>query len=264
MRRAMRSTMESVSNGVRLVGPWVVRDVRARYRQTRIRTVWIVAAPAGTAVAYGFAFSQLFEVSTGSMPYVSFVWCGVALWTFFAAAVLGGAWSLVESADLVRRLPFAHAIAPASSVVTCALDLFVSLIVLAVIMTVQGVGTTVVALYGLASLTILLAWTLALAVSLAFAAAWSRDAVHACSLALRIGIFATPVLYPVEQIPEGYQWIVSVNPVAVSIDSFRAAVLGGVRPDVRLLGLHLALGFVAIGAALALAGRLRGRIADVI
>ena len=58
-----------------------------------------------------------------------------------------------------------------------------------------------------------------------------RDFIHAVHLGLRVGFFATPVMYDGSFLPDSLAWTRKVNPVAVAIEQTRAALLCGTWPD---------------------------------
>jgi lipopolysaccharide transport system permease protein len=62
--------------------------------------------------------------------------------------------------------------------------------------------------------------------------------------ALSLGMYATPVVYPISEIPERFRWISYVNPISAPIELFRKWLFGVSSVDTKMiLG---SLGFTAI------------------
>lgn len=249
---------------LRLLPLWTRREVRAQYRQSALDVGWALLTPVVTVVGFGFVLTQAFGVTGDGVPYVSFAWAGVTLWTFVANGLTRGAYSLVWAADLVRKAAFPKEVVPLAMVLASGLDALVGLAVLLVLMAVQGIPIGITAVAAVPVILAALVWTSAVAIILATLTAFVRDVAHGLGVVLRIGIFVTPVMYPASQLPNRLGWLVTTNPVAVFIESLRASLLYGRWPDWTLLGVHGALGVVLLVAGFVYIGRVEGRIADVI
>jgi lipopolysaccharide transport system permease protein len=53
-----------------------------------------------------------------------------------------------------------------------------------------------------------------------------RDLALTVGFGLQLWMYATPIVYPLSQIPTKYQWFYFLNPVTMIIEIFRHAVLG--------------------------------------
>jgi lipopolysaccharide transport system permease protein len=248
----------------RLLKPWISREVRALYRQSALDIGWSILSPVLTVIGFGFVLTQAFGVDGDGVPYLVFAWTGVVLWTFVAGGLVSAANSLVAASELVRKVYFPREVVPISAVAVVGLDLVAGVAALLVLMVVQGVGFSITAVAAVPILGITILWTVAAGVLLATVTAFVRDLAHGVPIVLRIGIIVTPVMYPASLIPEGYRWIVAVNPVAVFIEGLRDALLRHVWPDWWLLAAH---GVAAVGLlvlSLWYVQRVEGRMADVI
>jgi ABC-type polysaccharide/polyol phosphate export permease len=95
-------------------------------------------------------------------------------------------------------------------------------------------------------------------------AAFARDVVHAVALILRVGFFATPVMYDAALLPDAFAWSSSVNPVGVAITAIRDIIFCRTMPDLPLLGIQLVAGVAAVGLAMMYVQRVERRVPDVI
>jgi ABC-type polysaccharide/polyol phosphate export permease len=91
-----------------------------------------------------------------------------------------------------------------------------------------------------------------------------RDVPHLVALLLRVGFFATPVMYDESTVPEAWRWSVHVSPIAVAITGFRDAVLRGEVPGLRLLGVHLVVGTIVLVLVLRYTRAVELRVTDVL
>lgn len=247
-----------------LLRPWVAREVRALYRQSALDIGWSLLAPVLTVIGFGFVLTRAFGVDGDGVPYLVFAWTGIVVWTFAASGLMSGTYSLVASADLVRKVYFPREIVPIAAVSVVGLDLVVGLVAMIGLMIVQGVGFSVTAIGAIPVLAVLVVWTLAGGILLGTVTAFVRDLAHGVPILLRIGIIVTPVMYPASLLPDGYQWVVSLNPIAVMIEGLRDSMLRHVWPDWPLLAAHAVTATCLLFASLWYIRRVEGRMADVI
>ena len=246
---------------VRMLAP---REVRVRYRQSLLDVSWALISPVVIASVYGYILTRSFSVNGGCAPYVSSAWTGLVLWTFFATSLGSGVSSLVSSSDLISKVYFPREAIPLSMAGASLVDLGVGGVTVFAVLLIQGVPLRPTMVWALLPVLILIIWTSAICVLTAVWAAFARDFIHAVHLALRVGFFATPVMYDGSFLPPAFAWTARVNPVAVAIDQTRASLLCGARPSLRLLAIHGVIATTALVGAVVYTRSVESRIADVI
>jgi len=258
------SIIQRLLGSRRLLRAFVVRRFRTRYRQSMLDIAWSLLTPIVVMAIYGLILSSAFDVTGDGVPYITFAWTGVVIWTFFASSLGEGVASIVGSSDLISKIYFPRESLPLAAVGASCIDLAIGMVIAVVLAVVQGVRfhPTIVAV--VVPLGLLVLWTAVLAVFSAVINVFVRDASHALSLILRVGFFASPVMYPVSKLPHQLRWTATVSPVAVSIEAVRDALLRGRWPDWPVLAIH---GVVAGGlffAVIAYTRAIESRMVDVI
>lgn len=204
-----------------------LRDIKVRYKQTLMGVMWVLIQPLLTMIVFTLIFNRFVRLDSGPLPYPLFALSGLVLWLFFANAVVNSTNSLVSNANLITKVYFPRMFIPAASVAAGLVDLGVALLLLSILSVYYGFGLTWTILF--VPLFILLMTLLALAVGLLFSAMTVkyRDLRHALPFVIQIWMFASPVIYPTSIVPDGWRWLLLVNPVAGIIEGFRAALIGG-------------------------------------
>jgi lipopolysaccharide transport system permease protein len=77
----------------------------------------------------------------------------------------------------------------------------------------------------------LLLWLQGLAWFLAGVGTFLRDLDPMVSAACPLLLFLTPFFYPVAAVPDAYQWLVWMNPLAVVVETLRAGLAGTPLPS---------------------------------
>ncbi len=240
------------------------RDVKVRYKQTVLGVAWAVLQPVAATVVFAVFFGRLGGLSQHTeVAYSVFVYAGLLPWGFFAESVSQSSQSLIAGANLLTKVYFPRLIVPAACVAGLLVDLAISLVVMACLM----VAYRVVPGPGLLALPLLVMATVAAAMGvgtlLAALSVAYRDFRYVVPFLLQIWMFASPVAYPLHLIPERWQTLYALNPLAGIIDGFRWSLLGEPLHGV-CLGVSL-----AVTAALFLIGtayfrRFERRFADIV
>lgn len=246
---------------IRVLAP---RELRTRYRQSVLDISWALISPIAVLIVYGIVLTQSFNVTGGGVPYLSMAWSGLVLWTFFSMSLAGSVTSLISAQDLVTKVYFPKEALPLSMVGASLVDLAIGLVTVFILAPVQGVSLTVYAVTSVLPIAVLVVWAAALSVLVAVVAAFVRDVPHLVQLSIRVGFFATPVMYDAAQLPPALRWTATVSPVAVAIEGFRDAVLRGRLPDLTLLMLHLAIGAGLLVLSVFYTRAVESRVTDVV
>ena len=204
----------------------VWRDVKVRYKQTIFGVAWSVFQPLVTAIVFTLVFSYLVRIPTGETPYAIFSLTALVPWIYFARSLERVSNSVVDNAHLLRKVYFPRVAMPVSGVLSGLVDLGTSLVVLLGLMVVYRIAPT----FGLIALPIfiLLAMITALGAGLWAAAlnVYYRDIKYVIPFVVLIWMYATPVIYPIELIPERFRMLYGLNPMVAVVEGFRWALLG--------------------------------------
>ena len=240
------------------------RELRVRYRQSFLDVTWALISPIVILVVYGLVLTQSFGVEGTCGPYLSSAWVGLVLWTFFATALGTAVFSLIASSDMVTKVYFPREALPLSMVGSALADLGIGLITVVIVMVVQGVHVGWPIVSAVLPIAVVVVWTSAVSVIAGVLAAFVRDVIHVVQLALRVGFFATPVMYETNFLPQQLAWTATVNPLAVGITGLREAALCSTWPDFPLLLIHLVTGSLLLLAGIVYTWSVESRITDVV
>ncbi len=244
---------------------WVLtlRDVKVRYKQTVLGVAWAVIQPVMTMVVFTIFFGHLAQMPSDGFPYPVFVYAALLPWTFFANAVTNSGNSLLNSANLVSKVYFPRLVIPLASVGAGLIDFAVSAVILLLLMLVYGVGWSLNLLF--APLLVLAVIFTALGVGTLLSAliVAYRDFRYVIPFLVQLWLFATPVIYPVSLVPERWQWLLYLNPMAGLIEGFRSVFLGKAF-DVTALAISMAVAMVVFLAGVFYFEKVERRFADII
>jgi len=240
----------------------VLRDVKVRYKQTVLGAAWAGLQPLTSMVIFTVIFGRLAKLPSDGVPYALFAYAGLLPWTYFAAGVAQSSLSLVGNANLVTKVYVPRILLPLSAIVVPLVDLAVAFVLLGVLMAGYGVapGVELLAL----PLFLLFAIVTVAALGLAFSAmnVRYRDVPYALPFLIQILLYVSPVVYPVSFVPERWQWLYSLNPMAGVIDGFRWSLLGTAAPRVSTVGVSAVVAVCGAVASFVYFRRVERHFAD--
>lgn len=213
--------------GRELVGFFVLRDVKSRYRQTYLGPAWALLRPLMSIVVFSVIFGGLAHIKTDSnIPYALWVTPAVLAFGYVSAALTTTSTSLVTNSNLITKVYFPRLYVPLASTLTPVVDFLIGLVVLLALFLYYHRAPSwhivfLPAFLGLAALIVV-----GVGLWLSSFTARYRDAVFGVPYMVQIWQYATPVIYPVSFIPSRYHWLIDLNPFTAVVNGFRWSLLG--------------------------------------
>jgi lipopolysaccharide transport system permease protein len=211
------------------------RDIKIRYKQAALGVAWAILQPVITMIIFSVIFGRLAKLPSEGIPYPVFSFVALLPWQLFSGALSRIGNSLVSDKNLLTKIYFPRLTIPLSAVGAALFDFAISFVILIGMMVFYGIKPTWALLTF--PLFILLALVTAVAVGLWFAAVnvQYRDVQYALPFIIQAWMYASPVAYSTELIPQGiWRTLYGLNPMAGVIDGFRWALLGTQFPDLPL------------------------------
>jgi lipopolysaccharide transport system permease protein len=206
------------------------RDIRIRYRQSVLGGLWAILQPLIGMIVFTVLFHRLGAADSDGPPYPLFAYTGLTAWTFFANAVSSASMSLIGNQLLISKIYFPRMFLPLGAIGAFVVDLVISVAMVFVLMAYFGWPVT----SGIVSLPLFMAGTLVAAagagIVLAALNVSYRDVKYVAPFFLQMGLFATPIIYPLRWIPDRFHLVVALNPMVGMVEGFRHALLGSPLP----------------------------------
>ena len=217
----------------------IKRELASRYKGTFMGVFWLFVQPLFMVVVYSFVFSVIMKVRIPGMDnsYHFALYLMAAMMPFFAfqEAILAASNSLFVSSSLLHKstLPpvFIPLVPMLATIITEVISLFI--IVIAAYLLLGQIS------YYLLFLPILVFIRLCLSIAIGYLIAiisvFVQDLKQALGILLTMVMFLTPIVYPVEMIPNEFLAFNNLNPLYHLFDGYRAIILKGEMPNIELL-----------------------------
>ncbi|MHC4933771.1 MAG: ABC transporter permease [Planctomycetota bacterium] len=246
-----------------LLSVLTLRDIKVRYKQTVLGILWAAIQPVMTMVVFSIFFGRLANIPSDGLPYPIFVYTALLPWTFFANSVTTSGHSVVGSANLVSKVYFPRLVIPLASVGAGLIDFAISAVILLLMMLFYGVGWSVNLLAAPFLILVVVFTALGVGTLLSALTVAYRDFRYVMPFLVQLWLFATPVIYPASLVPEGWRWLLYLNPMAGVVHGFRSAFLD--RPfDPASLVISAAVAVLIFLAGALYFEKVERRFADII
>lgn len=224
------------------------KDFKVRYRNMSLGILWSLVNPLVMMAVLTYVFTAVWPNPRRNFPL--FVLIGILPYNFFSLAWATGTNSIVESAKLIKKVPFRRELLPVATVLANSLHYFIQLGLLLVAMgIVIGPRWSWLWLPALVALQLIFVAGLTLATSALDV--YVRDMRYVVESTNLVMFWLVPIFYGFDQVPARYSWIYELNPVAAVILLLRSILLGGGEPNLPTL-----LKFAAVSIGTLVAGGL--------
>ncbi len=223
---------------------WVLtrRELAARHTGTAAGVLWPYLQPLLTVAAYYLVFDIVFAMRLGegapARAVGTFLVVGALPWMAFCDAVARGMNSLIEAGGLLQKNPLPPVLFTARAVLASALIYGPLLLLVALVYAPLHSFNT--ALLGLGALLLLqLLLCLLLGYLLAVLAAALRDTVQLVNFLMSVGIYLSPILFPLSLFPENWRWVLWLNPMTALVVGYQQILLQGAWPPASVWGVTI-------------------------
>ncbi len=243
---------------------FVLRSLRGRYRPTMLGYGWIAMRPLLICSAYILVFSLMLKVTTDPIPYPLFALLGIIVFLCIATGITATSASLISNAGLMKKIYYPRLIAPLTSTMVSFLDFLAAMPLVIVLMVFYGITPGWQAILTPFFLLGIVLTTFTLGIILAARAVTVRDVMLVLPVARRVLIYTMPCVYPVTLIPEKYQAIYFLNPLAVYLQGFRWSLWNEIPPPLWSIALATTVVLLALVWGLRSFNRVERTMADVL
>jgi lipopolysaccharide transport system permease protein len=217
--RTRSDRRDSLMAYLELLGNFVARDLKTKYRGSVLGIFWSLLNPLLLMLIYTVVFSVIVRVNI--KPYPIFLLAGLVPWNAFAQTLTSATTSVSQSANIVRKVHFPLEILPLSAVATASVQLLISLALLACLALVFGVGIGLSIVFLPVLVLLQLVFSLGLGSLLAAVQVYFRDVEYFLTVLLTVWFFGTPIVYSLDLVPARYRTIFEANPMAWLISSYQ-------------------------------------------
>lgn len=214
-----------------LIKQLVSRDFKTKYKRSVLGYLWSFLNPLLSMMVQYIVFSTLFKSDIENFPV--YLLTGIVLFNFFSDAVGQGLGAIVQNSALITKVYVPKYIYPVTKVVSCSINLLISIIPLFIVMLITGQPFRISLLLLPFPLMCLLTFSIGMSMLLSSSMVFFRDTQYLWGILSLAWTYATPIFYPADIIPERFVLIQKLNPMYHYIRFTRELLIAGVSPTIQ-------------------------------
>ena len=225
----------------------VKKDLRTRYKGSVLGFFWTFLNPLLQLIVYTFVFSVVMRA--GIEKYYIYLFVALVPWIFFSTSLTSSSASIIGNKDLIKKIYFPRIIIPMAVVNGAFMNMLFTMIVVFVALIFSGIGIS----WYIILLPIIMVLEYLLVLGLAFVISalnvYFRDLEHILGILTMAWMYATPILYDIDMVPQNLQPLFKLNPMTPIVLAFRNILYYKTMPDLSHMGLILiwSIGFIVLG-----------------
>ncbi|MCM1090786.1 MAG: ABC transporter permease [Butyrivibrio sp.] len=204
-------------------------DFKKRYAGSYLGAFWAMAQPVVTVGMYYVVFDIIMggnaSRTSADVPFVLFLTAGLVPWFYFNEALNNGTNALREYDYLVKKVVFKISILPIIKIIAATFIHAFFVLVLLVVAAIYGYYPSVYTIQLLYYSACLFIFVLALCYTTCAVVVFFRDLSQIISIALQIGMWATPILWDIDTLTNS-KWVsvLKLNPLVYIVNGYRSAI----------------------------------------
>lgn len=244
MLRDARDEIRAVIRYRNLLRYLTTSALRTENANTVLGFVWWVLDPLLLAAVYVLLVGVILQRPEPDFPI--FVLAGIIAWELFAKGARNMVNGTVRKERSMRQIPFPKAVLPLSAIGAASVHFAFAFCVLLVIAIPFGIYPSAYALLALPIALVQLCLTVGVGFFLAAVNIFFRDTTKLMRYGFRVGLYLSPILYPVSIVPERFRDLYELNPFATLIPAYRDVVMAHTLPDFGALAVVAAASLIVL------------------
>jgi ABC-2 type transport system permease protein len=207
----------------------VLRDLRGRYKRSVLGIVWSLINPLASLLVYATVFRYLLKAQPAPGDpselnnFALWLMCGLLPWAFFSTATSTALRSVADNAGLVRKVYFPREVLVIGTIGALGVTFGIEMLLLIIALLIGGNMVLPWIPMLLVLMVLLFAFSVGVSLVLAASYVYFRDLSHLWTVAMQVGFYAVPVIYPITLLQDyavPYN-VVRYNPLSVFVSSIR-------------------------------------------
>lgn len=209
----------------------ISKDFKLKYRRSILGVLWSILNPLLMMIVLTAVFSYMFRFDIENYPL--YLILGQTVFSLMTDSTSSALRSIIDSAQLIKKIRIEKMIFPIEKVLFSLINFGLSLVAVCGVMIFFQVSPT----WNLVFLPLLIIYLSVFCIGwgllLSALAVFFRDIVHLWSVITTAWMYATPLFYPLELLPEFLQRLMQFNPMYHFVTYFREIVLWGITPSLE-------------------------------
>ncbi|WP_353894457.1 ABC transporter permease [Proteinivorax hydrogeniformans] len=239
----MKKYIDSIIQRKDLLSYLIISGLKSKHRNTFLGYFWWLLDPLLSVFVYYFLV--VIVLGRGGPDYPAFLVIGLVVFRWLKSTVSGSAKSISSKSGIITQVYLPKAILPIGESITQLINFIFGLAVIAVFLLFYGIIPGVEVIWLPFIILVQLLFHMAISLFMGYVCVFIRDIENIITHLMRIMRYASPVIWEADMLPEGYEWIGTINPFSHLLNAYRNVLMYGELPNFTQL-IILGLGSMAV------------------
>lgn len=214
-----------------LIQLFVKRDVVVYYKQTILGPLWFILQPVISSIMYMLVFGTLAKIGTDGIPQILFYFSGTMLWNYFSETLIQASNVFINNKGMFGKIYFPRLVVPISTLFGQIIKFLIQFVLFAVLFIYFMFNQAALQInVRMLLLPVIIIWIGILATGsgliISSITTKYRDLALVLNYLVSLLMYASPVVYPLSEVPQSLQKMFMINPVSAPIELFRTCFFG--------------------------------------
>ena len=242
----------------------ILKDIKARYAQSVIGIGWAIIQPLFFMLVFTVIFGKLAKIDSEGVPYQIFSFTALVPWTFFSNAMSDSANSLSGNLSLITNIYIPRILIPLSATIGKFIDFIISFLILIVLLLFYSYFPDQKIILIFMYIFLMFISAFAFGLILGTMSIQYRDIRYALPFGIQLFMYASPVAYSTNMIPEKYHIIYALNPMVTVVEGFRNIFLNIENITVEMILVSFSISFLCLMIGIIYFSKTERIFADVV
>ncbi len=239
----------------------VKQDIRGRYKGSLLGFLWTLLNPLLLLLVYSVVFQLVFKIDIPNYPIYLFI--ALMPWNYFANTISMGTSCVANGGGILKKVYFPREVLPLATVISNTINYFFSAIIIFIaLIFFSDIGISLFALWLPVIVFIQAVFSLGCIFILSAVNVYVRDVQYIMNPIMMVWMYATPILYKADMVPEKYQKIYNLNPMVQIMNGYRSILYDKTMPDLTSLFYIFVASMVFLSLAYLVFAKLQRRFAE--
>ncbi|RUM58120.1 MAG: ABC transporter permease [Marinomonas sp.] len=205
----------------------IKKDFKVKYKSTLLGYLWSLGTPLIMALIFDIAFRHVMRIDMEN--YSVFLISGLFAWQWISNSLNGACWAFLSNMSLIKKLIFPKFYIPLSLVFIDGIHFALSIPIISLFLFIHDLPPFYWNWLYQIPIVFVLQMLICYGLSLVISSVnmLLRDIERLTALAVMLMMYLTPILYPLELVPDDFAMYFSLNPLLYLIESWHDIFLRG-------------------------------------
>ena len=205
---------------------FIKRDFIVYYKQTILGPLWYLLQPIFSTVMYMLIFGTLAGIGTDGIPQILFYFSGTMLWSYFSESLIKASKTFSENKTIFGKVYFPRLTVPIATSVGIIIKMLIQFLFFIILYFFYfAKGAVFFPSWRMIFFPLIILWLgfLGTGIGMIISSITTkyRDIALTIDFLVQLVMYATPVVYPLSEIPQNLTWLFYTNPASAPIEFFR-------------------------------------------